>query len=369
MKNLIFFLAIVCSTIPNLSAQQNYEPDQKYAVTKTDGTIYLGRILSDDGREILMDTEKLGKIYIPKSDIKSIKKIDEEEMKRGNYVGDNIFTTRYQFSTNAFPINKHQNYATINLYGPEVHFSVANNFSVGIMSTWIGSPMALALKYTVTTKNPKLNFGAGTLIGSSGYINQARGFGGLHWLMATYGDKFNNITASFGFGYFNNGDREADYLVLPGTYSKQVTEWGAYDFILPMESYGSNTYKAPIVGLSGMFTIGDRATFIIDVMTVFATRERFYQTSVYDGPDMLSSNQVTFSTPILYNATSNNFIFMPAMRFKNKNNSSRAFQISLAGVIGSHKFRESNFYASNLGQELKNKYSFPIPMATWFFGF
>lgn len=369
MRNLILLLAIGCLTVFNLTAQQNYDPDQKYAVTKTDGTVYLGKILSDDGREILIDTEKLGKIYIPKSDIKSIKKIDELEMKRGNYVGDNIFTTRYQFTTNAFPISKNENYATINLYGPEVHFSVADNLSVGIMATWIGSPMALALKYTVPTKNPNLNFGVGTLIGSSGYLNQARGFGGLHWAMATFGDKFNNVTASFGYGYFNNGDRQSDYLVQPGTYFREMNEWGWADFNLPMKSYGSGTFRAPIIGLSGMFTVGDRATFIMDVMAVFATRKRFYQTRVYDGNDMWSSNQVTYFTPIEYTATSNNVVIMPAMRFKNKNNSNRAFQISLAGVIGSNKFRESNAYALNLGQEVRNKYSFPIPMATWFFGF
>ena len=45
----------------------------------------------------------------------------------------------------------------INLYGPEVHFAVHKDFSVGVMSTWIGSPLALALKYTRGTANPKIN--------------------------------------------------------------------------------------------------------------------------------------------------------------------------------------------------------------------
>jgi hypothetical protein len=48
----------------------------KYLVVKYDGNEYVGLILSDDGREVLIETKSLGKIYIPKSDIKSMRPID-----------------------------------------------------------------------------------------------------------------------------------------------------------------------------------------------------------------------------------------------------------------------------------------------------
>ena len=32
----------------------------------------------------------------------------------------------------------------IGLQGPEVHFAVSDNLSLGIMATWIASPLALA---------------------------------------------------------------------------------------------------------------------------------------------------------------------------------------------------------------------------------
>ena len=41
-------------------------------VEKHDGTKYIAKILSDDGRELLLETEALGKIYIPKSEVKRI---------------------------------------------------------------------------------------------------------------------------------------------------------------------------------------------------------------------------------------------------------------------------------------------------------
>ena len=127
----------------------------KYLIVKNDGNEYVGQILSDDGREVLIETKSLGKIYIPKSDIKSMRPINyNEDISKGEVSTAGVFTTRYQFTTNCFPIKKGENYAMINLYGPEVHFAVHKDFSVGIMSTWIGSPIALALKYTRGTANP-----------------------------------------------------------------------------------------------------------------------------------------------------------------------------------------------------------------------
>ena len=86
-----------------------------------------------------------------------------------------------------------------------MHFSVSKNFSVGVMATWIASPIVLALKYTIPTRNEKLNFGFGTLLGSAGYLNQGKGYGGLHWGMLTYGDRKNNVTFSLGYSYLNTG--------------------------------------------------------------------------------------------------------------------------------------------------------------------
>lgn len=366
MKNFVLFTLLNLIMAFGSLGQQNYDPDASYAVTKNDGTTYIGKILSDDGREVLMMTESLGKIYIPKSDIRSIKKIEPNDLKRGVYVGENVFTTRYQFTTNAFPIKKGENYAVLNLYGPEVHFSLADNFSVGVMSTWIGSPIALALKYTIPTKDPKLNFGFGTLIGSSGYLNQAQGFGGLHWGMVSYGDRFNNVTASFGYAYFNNGSEGTDWLTAPGTYYSSNPMGGGFNFPMTLP-FGTGTYKAPIVGLSGMFAVGERATFILDVMGLSASQERYYQTANFDGTEIWNSNVVTINEPTPYSARSNNLVVMPAMRFQRKDN--RAVQFSLAGVIGQTTERNSSIYETNLGKEYKNTYSIPFPMVSWFFKF
>lgn len=326
----------------------------KYVVTKNDGNEYVGLILSDDGREVLIETQMLGKIYIPKSDIKSIRKLDytEDVQKGGEINTAGVFTTRYQFTTNCFPIKKGENYAMINLYGPEVHFAVHKDFSVGVMSTWIGSPIALALKYTRGTANPKINYGVGSLLGTSGYLNSGRGFGGLYWGMITYGDRRSNATLSVGFAHFNTGNLSNQTIYVPGTYPAMN---GSYPELPISNSINSNSLNvsAPIIGLAGQTKVGKKASFIYDCMYLMGTTKENggYQSVDYQTGLNGQLLQVVVGPWVPTSTVLNNrnvLIVMPGMRFQRSD--SKAFQISLAGVIT---------------QDM----SFPFPMASWFYKF
>ena len=95
---------------------------EKVIVTTHDGVVRVGVIVSDDGREILLETENLGKIYIAKSDVKTIRPFAESDRidVTGEYQGNDPFSTRYYFTTNALPIRKGEDYGMLNLYGPEL---------------------------------------------------------------------------------------------------------------------------------------------------------------------------------------------------------------------------------------------------------
>jgi hypothetical protein len=278
MKNIFFIFFLLCN-LGCLFAQNDPNPSNTdtnlYILTKNDGSQYIGKVLSDDGREVLIQTEKLGKIYIPKSDIKSLEILkNKKDIVNGEYHGEGPFTTRHSFTTNALPIKKGENYAMVNLYGPEVHFAINDHFNFGIMSTWLASPLALAAKYTIPSNNPKVNFSLGTLIGTSGYFNNFANFGGLHFGNVTYGDRKNNITFSAGYGYLLS----------------------AYD----------DPFRGPIISIGGISKVGAKASFIFDSM--FGSFN-----------NSLSTNSIT-----------NAIFIMPGMRFQTREN--RATQISLAGV-------------------------------------
>jgi hypothetical protein len=367
MKNFLLFLIFCCSLLANAQVAKSEGDTLKYLIIRNNGIEYVGQILSDDGRELLILTQQLGKIYIPKSEVKSVTLVDEQtDFKAGEYLGTGVFTTRYQFTTNAFPIKKGENYALINLYGPEVHFGIMPNLSVGIMATWAASPIALALKYTIPTQNPLLNFGVGTIMASSGYLNQAKGYGGLHWGMATYGTRRSNATLSLGYGYFNSGFSftNPDFYYQPGTYAAVMSQ-GAYSFPIPeMLTYENEVgnFKSPIIGISGIAAVSKKASFIWDVMIIGGNKRKVFdgqQVDYFYDPNTGQPSSVVYNDPFI-EVKSTNMVFMPGMRFQKDEN--QAFQVTLAGIIGKREVITAT--GTNT-----NNYSFPVPMLSWFYKF
>ena len=362
---LILFFTCLFLFINNSNAQVTPQDTSLRLIEKNDGTQYIAKILSDDGRELLLETEALGKIYIPKSEVKRISKIDDVgEIKDGEFREESPFTTRYAFTNNALPIKQRTHYAMINLFGPEIHFAVSDRLNLGIMTTWIGSPLVAVGKYTIPTNNEKVNFSIGTMLGTSGYLNQFRGYGGLHWGTFTYGDRRNNISFSAGYGYFNSGDEIYNYE--PGVYvgdSNVYTypdgsSYTNYDYPDVPGSREPNLLRAPIFSLAGIFQVTKKASFFFDSMIALAKSNRNVRTTTggdyvydpvtgigsYDSPFVTTVTEEQFSSVALY--------IMPGMRFQKNEN--RAFQIAIAGVSV---------------WDNGNSYTFPLPTMSWFFKF
>ncbi|NOQ75793.1 MAG: hypothetical protein GQ574_27560 [Crocinitomix sp.] len=357
MKTLLFSLFVFfLSTFSNQAAAQinfadSSNTEQLYVIKRHDGVEYIGKILIDNARELLIETENLGQIYLPKSEIKSITRIiNKKDIINGEYQQDGPFTTRYTFTTNALPIKKGENYAMINLYGPEVHFAMSDKFSLGVMSSWIVSPMLLAGKYTINTKNEKINFSLGTLMGTSGYLNNFRGYGGLHFANVTFGSRMNNVTLAGGYAYLQPGSKNR--LDAEGTYYSEDQYFYSYERIT------SPLIKGPIFSIAGITKVGARASFVFDSMIGVFSQTDSKRTSTAITPTVENDfNSYQHVVTHYENKTTALFV-MPGMRFQSTER--RAFQVSLAGV--------SVFgWASNEGGSYN--FSFPIPMCSWFFKF
>lgn len=83
--NLFIFSTITFSQVTDDDVDSNKDSTSKtyYLIKKSDGNELYGEILEDDGREILLETKNIGKIYINKSDIKEI--IDINKLEVENY--------------------------------------------------------------------------------------------------------------------------------------------------------------------------------------------------------------------------------------------------------------------------------------------
>lgn len=199
-------------------------------VIKQDGNVLIGELASDDGREILLITEELGKIYIPKHQISKIVKVEKKDMRQDEFVGEDRFATRYFLTTNGLPIKKGEHYGMVSIYGPEVHFAFANNVSVGLLTTWIASPVIGSVKYSFQN-NPDLKISAsvGVLGGALTFFG---GYGGLGYGALTFGDRKANLTLSAGYAGVSDGN--------------------------------GNGGTAPLMSVAGMYKVDDKFTLVGD---------------------------------------------------------------------------------------------------------
>ena len=321
------------------------------AIKLTNGNEYVGIIEKDDGREIYVMTQSIGGLYLLKTEIRSIKPINgETQVVQGEIRDTGPFTTRYAFTTNALSIKKGENYSMLNLYGPEVHMAVTNRLSVGLMSTWIGSPLILALKFTIPTKRPNLNFSFGTLTATSGYLQSFRGFGNLAFANVTLGNRLNNVTIAAGYFAYRGGGRDNFNKSASFISADSYPDYSSYQG-LPKPVHG------PMLSIGGIARIGSKASFVFDSMvgffeheygesTVTTIREPNYPSKPpYDPGEYRHDITMRKSHSTIY-------FLMPGMRFQREER--KAFQFCLAGLV-----------VNDSGELV----SIPFPMCTWFYRF
>jgi hypothetical protein len=233
------------------------KPD-KMLVIKNDGVKYVGYILEDDGREILMETESVGKIYIPKLLIKSISKYTPEEIKedvkpdpnewpeheekekeemsyeewRGNRWRDRFFqdeeeyefknytSTKYIQTDNAYPLRKGEAFVKFMPVGLEAQIPVTKNWSVGAVSTYLGAPFALKSKLSFPLADSSflaLDINYGTMAFGGIMDVDERNGGGYASLTYTFGDRQRNFSVRMGYAMVHQYWEEWDWDEINGT--------------------------------------------------------------------------------------------------------------------------------------------------------
>lgn len=198
VKSLMLLLAISFLFSATAICQEATTQDSTklFLVTKNDGIEFLGVILTSDAREVLIRTEKIGDVYVPKHEIKSIKEVNPKFY--SEFTGEELFATRYFITTNGLPIKKGENYIQWNVYGPDFQFGIADNFGVGVMTSWAAIPIIANAKYSIKLSE-KTSMALGALAGTGSWALPDFGLA-LPFASFTFGNRRNNINFSAGYG-------------------------------------------------------------------------------------------------------------------------------------------------------------------------
>jgi len=257
MKNsivcVLFFVVSIAFNSANAQEKQTSAGDTSkiFIVEKNDGAEYIGKIILQDEREVLVETKKLGRIYIPRHEIKSIKEIENVKLsKDGDVILDEVFASRYFIATNGLPSKKGDSYIQWNLYGPDFQFGVAENLNLGIMTTWFGVPIIGSARYSIPLGD-NLNLGVGSLLGTGSWAQLDWGLA-LPFACITIGSKKSNITLTGGYGLSFSKDNSDGQLLLS---IAGITKLGekislVFDsFIVPNIGTDNNNFSILIPGI------------------------------------------------------------------------------------------------------------------------
>jgi len=303
-----------------------YDPEKLYLVNKFDGAEFIGHIISFDAREMLLREKEVGDLYIPKHEIESIREVDPKYYE--DFSGDELFSTRYFITTNGLPIKKGDNYIQWNLYGPDFQFGVADNFGVGVMTSWAAIPIIANAKYSINL-GEKTNMALGVLAGTGSWAFPD--FGGvLPFASFTYGNRKNNITFSAGYGAL--------------FFSEQ-----SWNPMTNIEYKNHFTEGRVLVSIAGMARISSKFSLVFDTFVSPWGTERTVSNWVDKGQyDQTKQDYIpNYVLETTTERSPNLAIILPGIRWQMNPNA--AFQFGFTG-----------FYYDNEFQP------FPIPMVQWY---
>ena len=328
MKKLIIsilFLVFISTILSNKSSAQTDMLNQTVVVIKDNGIKFVGELLSIDSREILLKTEIMGEIYIPRYVIKEMHPVLSEENK--NVYTDELFATRYFITTNGLPIKKGENYIQWNWYGPDFQFGVANNFGVGVMTTWGAIPVIANAKYSIDLGKNK-SMALGMLAGTGSWALPEYGLL-LPFVSFTLGNRTNNITFSTGYGSLFYQEEDYNY-----TTDQPIT----------------TNYKEGrvLLSIAGMAKISEKFSLVFDTFISPWGPEHTYTDFVDNSYYDTYGNWVPKYDQETYTERSPNLaLILPGIRWQL--DADRAFQFGFTGLYFDGEFIPA-----------------PIPMVQWY---
>jgi hypothetical protein len=268
----LLLLALGCLSYQPVHAQidPNSVPGEgtMVRITMTDGSVYLGEIISRELGIIRLKTTNLGTLQVPTVNIERLEDISGDKMRKGQYWFENPSYNRYFLGQSAQPLRKGEGYyQNVWVFFNAAHYGITKNISIGGGFEFLSTFGAQTPIFFLAAK-------AGFPIGqrhSAGatirYLNIAN-IGGdddidtdlaggifLGTAQYTYGTSDHNLTAGIGYGVAGKETADRPVFVLSGqTRAGKRMGFLSENYIIPGDQFEA-------IFIYGMRFMGERISF------------------------------------------------------------------------------------------------------------
>jgi hypothetical protein len=264
LRPILMILAFACLSYPSVQAQidPNTVPaaGNMVRITMTDGSVYLGEILSQEQGIIRLKTTNLGTLQVPTVNIERLEDISGDKMRKGQYWFENPSYNRYFLGQSAQPLRKGEGYyQNIWVFFNSAHYGITKNIAIGGGFEFLSTFAAKTPIFFLSAK-AGFPFGKRSSAGATiRYLNIADFSGNddietdlaggvfLGTAQYTYGTSDHNLTAGIGYGVAGKETADRPVFVLSGQ-----TRVGKRMGLM------TENYIVPVNGVEAIFIYGMR---------------------------------------------------------------------------------------------------------------
>ncbi len=208
MKKRIFFVFLIVVIFQNLTCYGQNLPDSTkiLRIETTDGNIFIGSVITQDSLTLVLKTESLGEIKIPRMNIKSMNELKEVKKVGKEFWLPNPQSSRYFWAPNGYGLEKGSSYyQNIWILYNQFSFGLTNNFSIGagvvpmFLFAGTATPFWIVPKFSIPVVENKFNIGTGAFLGT--IIGEDVGLFGLLYGTTTFGSRDKNISFGLAYGF------------------------------------------------------------------------------------------------------------------------------------------------------------------------
>ena len=167
---------------------------------------------------------------------------------------------RYGLSPSAMPFERGDHVAVVRPFGVEAHFALADRVRLGVLSSWLVSPVGASLQVGLSHPASRVHLAASGRVANGSYLNDFESTTAFATLHATVGSPGRHATLSLGYGGSNIEQPYTYYSAYTDVLVSPTTE----DPRRPYRQQGRRRVGGWTMGLACLTPLTDQTQFVLD---------------------------------------------------------------------------------------------------------